>query len=277
MNATSVGRIFAVGMGALLLVALDGSRSPAYAALGSCNGGYHYAYEGTVINGAGGWYHPPTCGGDPYYGWAGINAQIAYPSTYPYVGSTNNHSAGWIGMTFSNGSWVQEGWYIGCAGGHCRTRDMGRYTEVNNVPAAFYELIDWDTAPLGGSSIFEIRPNSSGCWTLYFDYSTAKKTYCSLPTSGQAEAVAEIYTYDGNSVTMGPTAWGYSNPNTNNALRIRGANGWVAWTTSLSSGQTGYYDESSGQPGCGQPGNPPCLYYNFGIYNANYYVHGWGQ
>jgi hypothetical protein len=147
-----------------------------------------------------------------------------------------------VQVGFSNGSWVQEGWYNGCIAGHCRSRNLGRYTEIGNPP--FYEFIDRDTAPLSGSSIFRIEYGGSGCWNLYFDYSVLKDTYCALPGSGVPSAVSEVFTSSGHSVGMPVTAYGYSDPNTNNALRIEGANGYVPWTSTLSSGQTGYYDEA---------------------------------
>jgi len=195
-----------------------------------------------------------------------MDGQISYPSQYPYLGNQNNHSAGWIGIAFSDGGWVQEGWYEGCIGGSCRTRNLGRYTEVMNGSTGFYEFKDWDTAPLAGSSIFLIEYAGSGCWHLYLDYSVLKETYCSLPGSGVPEAVSEVYSGDGSSVSMPVTVYGYSDPNTNNALRIKGASGFVPWTSSLSSGQTGYYDERSGQPA-----------YWFGVFNYNYKVDGYSQ
>jgi hypothetical protein len=73
---------------------------------------------------------------------------------------------------------------------------------------------------------------------------------------------------------MPATLYGYSNPNTNNTLRIKGANGFVPWTSTLSSGQTNYYDERNGWPDCSTSGMPYCAYYWFGVYNYNYYVYG---
>jgi hypothetical protein len=112
---------------------------------------------------------------------------------------------------------------------------------------------------------------------MKFDYSTTKETYCNLPTSGSPEVGSEVYTNNGGSVGMPVTVYGYSDPTTNNGLRIKGAAGWVPWNTSLSTGQTGYYDERYGQPGCNQPGDPPCLYYNIYYVGSYYKFEGYGQ
>jgi hypothetical protein len=124
--------------------------------------------------------------------------------------------------------------------------------------------------------IFRLEYLNSGLWDLYMFCNALKVQTPSaypMPTSGSPEAFSETLSTDGSVVGMPLTYYGYSNPNTNNALRIRGANGYVAWTSNLSSGQTGYYDEQYGQTGCGQPGNPACAYYYFGVDNYNYYVY----
>lgn len=248
-------------------------------AAASCATGYHYAFQGVVLNGSGGLYNPPTCGGPGYFGWTGIDGAIQVPSHFPNLhGNTNNHSAGWIGISFSNGGWVQEGWYAGCVGGWlpCRTSNLGRYTEVYNpsLNPVFYEFHDWDTAAYSSSSIYLIEYASSGCWNLYLDYNSLKKTYCNLPSSGEPEVVSEIYTADGSHVAMPTTIYGDANPYTNNGLRIKGGNGFVAWLTTLSSGQTGYYDERNGQPGCDRAS---CLYYYISYFNTFYHFLAYGE
>jgi len=67
-------------------------------------------------------YHPGSgCPeNDSYFGWVGINAQMITPPHYPSLdGNNQNHSAGWINISFSCnctlGSWIQIGWLLGCA------------------------------------------------------------------------------------------------------------------------------------------------------------------
>jgi len=155
-------RLFLAGLIVLIFGAADVVGSPPVLASGDCYGNFHYAAEAVMANGQGGSYHAPSCFGTFYYGWIGIDGQITFPSVVPYLGNNqDNHSAGWLGVTFQPSSWIQEGWFTGCAGTprQCRVESLGMYTEVNNatVSPTFYELIDWGTAPLGGASIMLIE------------------------------------------------------------------------------------------------------------------------
>jgi hypothetical protein len=253
---------------------------PVAATCGTGAAGYHYAYESTVGSGYGGLYNPPNCVAGPDYGWVGIDGLLTYPSHFPDLNGNalQNHAAGYAAISFADGGWVQEGWYAGCLVNemYCRQSVLGRYTEILNksVTPNFYEFIDWDTAAFSGTSIFRIEYASGGCWKMYFDYSTLKKTYCGLPGSGRPEAVGEVKTIVGNSVEMPLTVYGSSSPNTNSGLRIKSANGWGSWTTTVS---TGYYDERNGQPGCTPSGSPPCLYYYISYFNSYYKFEAYGS
>ena len=62
---------------------------------------------------------------------------------------------------------------------------------------------------------------------------------------------------------------GYNSPGTNNTLRIKGANGYVDWTSTLSTGGTATFDE----PIC--PNYTYCRYspaYYLTIINPDYYI-----
>ena len=258
----------------------------AFANCGATVAGFHYVYQGTALNGYGGLYNPPNCvgqGGHVYYGWIGVNGLITYPSHYPDLANNpyHNHSLGYLGIVFSNGSWLQEGWFAGCLNEvSCEYSGLGRYTEIYDPGGPIpFQFTDWTQlgnypTPFSGSSIFRVEYAGTSCWNMYLDYSDLKRQYCSLSISGQPQATSEVLTNDGSSVEMPTTLYGYPALNTNSTLRIKGANGWVNWTTTLSSHTTGYYDERSGQPGCG---TPPCLYYNIQYVYMYYDLAGSGQ
>lgn len=215
-----------------------------------------------------------------YYGWVGVDGEIDFPDHIPDLGSDGScaHSSGQLGFYLGDGSWVQTGWYSGCFTiiPTCRLGDLGAYVEMDNLETHTYSV--FDTNPNGGpvqpsTPIIFMIEWGGGCWNTYWMYNVRTGGLCSpIPTSGEAWAGAEVHTHvDDTIVEMPTTYYGNANPYTNNGLRIKGANGFVPWTNSLSSYYTSYYDEHNGAPGCGPPYNPKCtVFYNYATVYANY-------
>ena len=67
--------------------------------------------------------------------------------------------------------------------------------------------------------------------------------------SGAMVATTEMDDNSGTAPGLPTAYFGTSNANTNQALRLHGANGWVSWTKVLSAHYTETYDEHSYTPG----------------------------
>lgn len=196
-----------------------------------------------------------------YYGWVGIDGEVDFPNYVPYLGSGGglcSHSSGQLGFYLGDGSWVQTGWYSGCFilvdPPVCRYITLGGYVEKRNVGTNTYNVFDVSpNSPVSpGSAIIFMIEWGGGCWNTYWMYNVSTGGLCSpIPSSGEAWAGAEVHTHNQNTYVEMPLQYfGNSNPYTNNGLRIKGANGFVPWTTSLSSYYTSMYDEANGAQGC---------------------------
>jgi hypothetical protein len=209
-------------------------------------------------------YHPPSDPAvDGYFGWVGVNGEIKTPTYVPDMNNPNfDHSLGNLSMVFSRvNSWVQVGWYSGtvapeggCPGPECITRNgsLGMYWETL-YPGGGYVNTDLGTLAYGERVIYRIQWNSFlTCWDVYIRYSTKVASVCSHPGSGMPYAGSEVYdAYGGlyGPVEMPLASYGFSNPNTNNALRIKGlCSGFEPWDTALCAWSTGRYDERYSDP-----------------------------
>lgn len=231
--------------------------------------GYHYAGQYTSHVGG-----LTQCADyDEYFGWNGVDGAITAPSTVPTLADyTVDHVAGWIGVQFSNyQTWLQTGWYTGtlsaappppCDIGLCvqRSGSYGRYIENQNTVG--YNVYDYGTAaPASTATSLIAYDASSGCWEVYITYGGPLKWQdCSEVGSGAMVATTEMEDLSGVAPPLPMAHFGYSNPNTNQALRLHGGAGWVPWNATLSSWYTQRYDEHSFTPK-----------YVLTTLNANYY------
>lgn len=272
--------VAAACLGTILAGMLIAVHVPAVAA-NSCMPQFDYAfqYTGTVNT----FYHLPTCPQNGYFGWVGVNGQIVTPSHFPNLGNNNgNHSIGWLGVSFNDTpgpigpSFTQEGWYAGCLGYQgkqiCSTSSLHTYDEQYSGPTDTYWV--FDNGPLSYSSghVYRIEYSTTdSCWYIYFNYSTLVDALCSvpgspIPSSAAMEAISEVASVSGAVIEMPKATYGYSSINTNSTLRIKGANGWVNWTPSLSSGGTIQWDERNSTPS-----------YWLTTLRADYDIQGYGQ
>ncbi len=198
-------------------------------------------------------------------------------------------------------AWVQEGWVAGGISGNgytiCTTTAIHLYEEGQNGNASSYTNADIGGLSLNSSYVLRIEyfPNTSGndceahnpnyrgsCWISFYNYNYAEAEYDGFPTSGAPTVAGEVYSPycgswscgSGNAVVEMPTTiFGSSDPSTNNGLRIDGANGYVPWNTSLSSGSTSAYDERN----CPNTGNcPHSPAYTVSNFNNYYKVETYG-
>ncbi len=239
---------------------------------------YDWAVQWTGTSG--GYYQLPTCpwNAPQYYGWVGINAQITTPSAYPYLGgNSGNHSNGWLDVDFSSGDWIQIGWFAGCLPAFCDQGQISLYDEAQYTSGGVHTLVElyFGTLNYNTSDIYEITYAGSGRWNDYDHYNNLLDAFTSRPGSGEMKTAAEVCcdnTSPGN-VQMPAQYFGYSSPNTNNALRIKGANGWVPWNATLSTGGTVQWDERNCPNPSYCPGFPP---YTLLTLNADYYLKAYG-
>lgn len=277
--------------------AITGSAQPV---TGCQDGWYDYAQQYTATSSA--FYHPSgTCpivgSASTYYGWVGVNGQIQAPSHFPGLGNpqdTLNHSLGWLEMGFTNPpGWIQVGWIAGCLVSACSPSpvgSLGLYDEsydLGTTPTTDVEYAD-GTLPFNSTVIVNVEfypsyyPNIN-CWIISINYNLAIRFLCSGGrtwnwTSGAPAVGSETCVCDHvstNEVEMPVTIYGASNPNTNNALRIKGAAGYVPWTQTLSTGGTAAYDERN----CPNPSycpSPSPAYY-ISAFNLSYKIEAYGN
>lgn len=214
--------------------------------------GYHYAGMITTTTNVGAEHWTTQCSGPqttsnftPYYGWAGIEGQIQTPPTNTAIGALDaDHQAGWIGINFANGGWIQIGWFrgtVGCDASHQVSYSGTGYhmdiEVVNDANAAAtcvgYSIVNQSPLSLGGTVSYRIE-YTSGCWDVF--YGAAHPVHrCDLqPISGFAEMENELY--GGDDTVMPSSDFGVASSSSASALRLKGAGGWVPWTTTISHG-----------------------------------------
>lgn len=223
---------------------------------GTCDPGFVYATQSTSIQPA---MNHDTCGypGQVYSGWIGIDGQITTPATEVKL-ALGDHAVGWLGMTYydiANGralSWMQIGWMT------------GELSDCNpGSPISGYEMyVEWDSGftdgpqcfmlgslSLGSAVTYRIEFDANGCWNSFYNYNVQAIEACGFPNSMSAQATNELYNLNSsNDTTMPRSVFGSSNPNTDAALRLRGASGWQPWGTSLEAGATMQNDKRTGCP-----------------------------
>jgi hypothetical protein len=166
---------------------------------------------------------------------------------------TLNDTIGLLGSS----SYVYEGWYAGCQGvqsfGHytcTSSASVDSFDEWYNAGNDTYGMFDNGTLAFNTGSIYRVEWSSANqCWYVYVSYNTLVDAMCSVsggsvPGSGAASVFSEVHThYSGDVVEMPLTYYGSSTPTTNTGLRIKGATGYQTWSTTLTTGSTGLYDE----------------------------------
>ncbi len=260
------------------LLLLGAQVSPVLAIGTSCGHvvGYHYAGQLTShTNGL------TQCGSyNAYGGWNGVDGQLTAPATFHQVSNhESDHELGWLGAEWNSLSyWLQTGWYTGtvsnepvgsCHVGTCvsRLNTFGRYVE-NMTSQQTYSVYDFGTADPSSAVTSRVVYNGvTGCWEAYITYSGGiKGEDCVEPnTVGIMVATTEMEDQSGVAPTLALSYFGTSNPNTNQALRLHGANGWEPWDTSLTAQYTERFDEHSYTP----------PYYYHGL-NSYYWFYAYG-
>jgi len=246
-------------------------------------GDYDWAEQWTSTSA--GYYTLPTCiyQAPHYYGWVGINGQITTPAAYPNLGgNTGNHTVGWLDVNFSvcggcRGNWIQIGWFAGCLPAFCDQGQIGLYDETQYTSGGVTTLVEeyYGTLNYNSADIYEITYAGSGRWNDYDHYNNLLAAFTGRPGSGEMRAGSEVCCNDSSPgyVQMPYQYFGYSSPNTNNALRIKGGNGWVPWNATLSTGGTAQWDERNCPNPSYCPGSPA---YTLQTLNADYYIKTYG-
>ena len=163
--------------------------------------------------------------------------------------------AEWAGVT----RWLQIGSYTGSLGvgstcpkfGKCisRNQEYGWYAE--NQSLLGYSIYDYGRALQGTTTTSRVVYNSaSGCWETYLTYSGSLvlQDCTGEPATGSMWALLEVYINSGYQAHIPTYVFGTSNPNTNQAMRLHGANGWEPWDTSLTAQTTDSFDERTSTP-----------------------------
>lgn len=217
----------------------------------ACGKGYWYAEQITGTTTA--ISHDCDWPGQVYEGWIGIDGQITTPASAPQI-SPGDHAAGWLGMiSFDHPapneveSWIQIGWLAGnssdCTGNPAGGYEM--YVEYDTSDSGGAQCFLLGSLSLGSSVTYRIEFDSNGCWEAYYDYNVLATLACGLPNSMAAAAVNEFYNYYAPSDTMPRSVFGSTDPDTDAALRLRGATGWQPWDTTLEAGGTLQIDKRS--------------------------------
>lgn len=244
-----------------------------------------YAGQWTGIYGN--FYHPQPLGCQPYDAatdYTAVDGAMETPDDFPYLASGLDHSAGWIDMSFPNGSWMQVGWFGGCAGNGnvrlCANDPLLLYDESSNAATGAYILAN--DGPLGYffTDIYRIDYTASAdCWDIFNSYNNLLRALCgTFPHSGTAEAFSEVTNfYAHNAATEMPyfAYYGSTNPGTNSGLRIKGPNGWEVWSNAPTSGLTDAYDERLCPNPSYCPNQPPYWYSD--IVPSAYYFRTYGD
>jgi hypothetical protein len=256
----------------------------------NCSADYDHSVQWTATTSV--FYHPETgCfGTNAYRGWVGINGQVQSPSHFPNINNdTSNHSLGWIEMMFSNPSgWIQVGWLAGCLingttytcsdpSGPLKIYDESENLAFNPplVVVATDGTFNYSTGDIFRVEYYPQYP----CWDIFDSYNNLIRSFCgTFPWQSGAPAVAgEVCNCDAPpyvEIEMPTTVFGYSNPNTNNALRVKGANGYVPWNGNLSSYTTSWYDERT----CPNSSCPsPSVPYYISNVTSNYQLQTYGN
>lgn len=179
-------------------------------------------------------------------------------------------------------AWIQIGWAAGCVGSEpqvqCFNSSPGLFEELL-YPNGTYSVTSDGSLAYSSADTYRIEYYpSTAVWKVFDNYNHWLRDVTDMPTSGAPTISTEVFNGNtpGHAVEMPLTTFGSSNPNTNAGMRIKGANGWVVWSTSLSSHYTTKYDESN----CPNPtwcqSGPPVYGVPFylSVYNANYYLSG---
>lgn len=241
------------------LVFFDGVPSPVEAT----HSPYHYAIQWTA-EGSAVYHHPNCCLYAAYYGWIGVNSQITTPDHFPQMNDANrDHANGKVGLYFNECvgqlcSFIEHGWFAGTfgeigGGGSCgqncvrRTTSYGTYVERLDMGSGQYDVHESQTPNLGEAIIYRIERSGIvlNCWNVYIRYNQFVDQYCQLPTGAAPLVGSESYDWPppGAAVEMPLSNYGWWNPNTNNALRIKGAQGYEPWDAVLFTRDTARYDE----------------------------------
>ena|GEM_PF-6423478 len=154
-------------------------------------------------------------------------------------------------MNFADRSQIQIGWLGGCIGNGtyqvCDDTNIGLYDESINQATGSYVVANDGSLSYLTTDIYRIEYYSaSQCWDVFSGYNYLVRADCgTFPTSGDPSAGSEVNNRNSptNAIEMPYTYYGSTNPNSNSGLRIKGANGYEIWGTSLSSGTTNAYDE----------------------------------
>ncbi len=160
-------------------------------------------------------------------------------------------------------------------GGLCALQNLELYDE-ERTPAGNYTIHPDGALSLNTADIYSIEYAGSGSWNIFDHYNHLITNVTGFPGSGAPAVGSEVNnSYSpGSNIEMPYTYYGYGTRGTNNTLRIKGANGYVDWTTTLSSGGTADYDESN-CPNSSYCANTPPYYLH--MLQANYYMDDYGN
>jgi hypothetical protein len=229
---------------------------PNYGGTGGCNGQLLreagiYTATNTVADSNG---SPPS---NAYNGWIGVDGAIETPPAAPNLNDGIDHNAGWLGVYWFTGSpqeWLQIGWFTGkisetttsgCSSAQlsahtCTQTSVGAYALYveYQVGANDYYVNTLSSLSRGSDVIYRVAYDGGGCWSAFYNYTTpAGPEVCGLPDSGPMAVTNELYNQSGQG-QMALGYFGYTDPSSNDALRLEGADGYVPWNSQLTAGKT---------------------------------------
>jgi hypothetical protein len=241
---------------ALASTAVAGSPATAAPALLACptQGAHHVRYVTAVR-----FVSSHNCGApdpaDLYQGWIGINGRIMTPESVFLWDSTKDLAMGSIAMVryAPNGrrtAWMRIGWFTG-RHPSCHPTANGEFELFVEATTDGTNVNCFNVSPLakGGSVIYRIqRDPVHQCWNAYYNYDQPAMLICGMPVAMTAEVSNYLENNTGNSSLMPRTVFGAADPDTNDAVRLMGANGYEPWDMSLTAGATFVQDERVGEP-----------------------------
>ena len=130
-----------------------------------------------------------------------------------------------------------------------RDRTYGWYAE--NLSLLGYSVYDYGQAFTNAVTTARVVYNaSSGCWEAYLTYTGQLKSQVlhGEPPTGSMWALLEVLIQSGVSAHVPNYNFGATNPNSNQAMRLFGANGFEPWDDTLLAQTTDEFDERTSVP-----------------------------
>jgi hypothetical protein len=192
--------------------------------------------------------------GDFYQGWIGINGQITTPTELFGIRRAEDMVMGSIAMIRyapdgGRTAWIRAGWYTGGhpACGPTFETEYRLFIEYSSDNGRTNHCFTPITLGRGEKVIYRIQRHTDDPtkWDVFYNYNQLFKTIPGMPVAMTAE-VGEFLQNESGQQRMPRTYFGDSDPDTNNAIRLLGSNGYEPWDMTLTAGATFVQDEREG-------------------------------